>query len=355
VSLIVSQVRTLVQNTERFLREYWHRWRADLEKDAELYRAVAAKMAKFLGMGDKVVVETAVREWRKMVTDNKKALFKWKYASLVAAFTGLRDLTRVERENRQLLARIRKKFDGRETLLLLRLWRAAAEDIMWAQHLIVHMLWRYETREIALPFDAMLEHAQLQIKARHITQRFAALFKLRAARECLNVWAQEAAEEAERKRKTKQLLFRLKNRAAHDCFETWKAAVQDAKIKLREGMCANSAALARWLKRPMVNCFLAYKEYVETEKAHRAKIRKMLYRIQNACVVHTFESWIDFLGIMYEEKRAHLKLAVAEALHTGSLAVLLQMAKSQPKAYRELLDEVRERERAHQVQERLKP
>ena len=287
-----------------------------------------------------VMLETAVTEWHKMVTDNKKALFKWKYASLVSAFKGIRDLVQVERENRRLLASIRKKFLLREALLMIRLWRGAAEDLMWAQHLIVHCLWRYETREIAMPFDALFEHAKLQIKARHITHRFATLFKLRAARECFIEWAHEAAEEVERKRKTKQLLFRLKNRAAHECFEIWKAMVHDAKIKAREALCSNSAALARWLKRPMVNCFMAYKEYVETEKSHRAKIRKMMYRIQNACVVNTFESWFDYIGIMYEEKRSHLKLAVADALHTGSLAVLLQMAKTQPRAYREMLEEV---------------
>jgi len=45
-------------------------------------------------------------------------------------------------------------------------------------------------------------------------------------------------------------------------------------------MCANSAALVRWLKRPMVLKFAEWKDIVATEKSHRAKIRKMLYRIQ---------------------------------------------------------------------------
>jgi hypothetical protein len=45
-------------------------------------------------------------------------------------------------------------------------------------------------------------------------------------------------------------------------------------------MCANSKFLMRWVKRPMVVKFTEWKDVVATEKGHRAKIRKMLYRIQ---------------------------------------------------------------------------
>ena len=96
---------------------------------------------------------------------------------------------------------------------------------------------------------------------------------------------------------------------------------------------------------------------------------------QNRCVVSTFESWVSFLAVMHEERRTHLKVAVrlgiracvclqeclllllcaretltleahtkclacSDALNTGSLSVLLHMAKSQPRAYREMLQSV---------------
>ena len=66
----------------------------------------------------------------------------------------------------------------------------------------------------------------------------------------------------------------------------------------------------------------------------------MLFRLQNHCVVHTFESWVHLLAVLAEERRAHLRVAVAAALTTGSLAEVLQMAKTQPKAYRDMLHEV---------------
>ena len=66
----------------------------------------------------------------------------------------------------------------------------------------------------------------------------------------------------------------------------------------------------------------------------------MLFRLQNHCVVHTFESWVHLLVVLAEERRAHLRVAVAAALTTGSLAEVLQMAKTQPKAYRDMLHEV---------------
>jgi hypothetical protein len=45
-------------------------------------------------------------------------------------------------------------------------------------------------------------------------------------------------------------------------------------------MCANSKFLMRWVKRPMVVKFAEWKDVAATEKGHRAKIRKMLYRIE---------------------------------------------------------------------------
>ena len=66
----------------------------------------------------------------------------------------------------------------------------------------------------------------------------------------------------------------------------------------------------------------------------------MLFRLQNHCVVHTFESWVHLLAVLADERRAHLRVAVAAALTTGSLAEVLQMAKTQPKAYRDMLHEV---------------
>ena len=51
-------------------------------------------------------------------------------------------------------------------------------------------------------------------------------------------------------------------------------------LKLREAMCANSKFLMRWVKRPMVVKFAEWKDVAATEKGHRAKIRKMLYRIE---------------------------------------------------------------------------
>ena len=92
-------------------------------------------------------------------------------------------------------------------------------------------------------------------------------------------------------------------------------------------------------------------------------------------MVLTFESWVEFLSVMHEERRTHLKVAVrlgiracvclpecllllrcaretltleahtkciacSDALNTGSLSVLLHMAKAQPRAYREMLQSV---------------
>ena len=48
---------------------------------------------------------------------------------------------------------------------------------------------------------------------------------------------QTAAEEAERKMKIKQLLFRLKNRAASSCYKLWKDFVHEAKIKVCVCVC----------------------------------------------------------------------------------------------------------------------
>jgi hypothetical protein len=44
----------LVQNNENLLRNFWGRWQDLLQKDRELYNAVAVKMSKFLGMGNEV-------------------------------------------------------------------------------------------------------------------------------------------------------------------------------------------------------------------------------------------------------------------------------------------------------------
>ena len=62
-----------------------------------------------------------------------------------------------------------------------------------AQHVIVHNIWRFSMREVAMPFDALLEHAKLQIKARIITERFARLFKFRVVRACVATWHQVCA------------------------------------------------------------------------------------------------------------------------------------------------------------------
>ena len=43
-------------------------------------------------------------------------------------------------------------------------------------------------REVAIPFDFLLENAKLQLKTRIITERFAMLFKLRVVRACVGEW-----------------------------------------------------------------------------------------------------------------------------------------------------------------------
>ena len=53
----------------------------------------------------------------------------------------------------------------------------------------------------------------------------------------LSLLVHTAAEEAERKIKTKQLLFRLQNRAASTCYKLWKDFVHEAKIKVCVFVC----------------------------------------------------------------------------------------------------------------------
>jgi hypothetical protein len=315
-------------------------WASLLQDNAVVFKAVQAKMAKFLGLGDKAMIAAVLHAWHRTVADNKKALFKWTHSGLVHAFRALKDMTQIERANRQLLARISKQFLCRESILLLRMWHHAAQDFAWAKHLLVHHIWAYENREIAVPFSLLLEHAQHEIKARAITARLATRFKYRVAMHCLRLWHEEAAAEAERRTKCRQLIFRLKHHHAHGCLLVWKEFVHDVHIKARETMCGNSAFLVRWLKRPMACCFHAWEEHVAEQVAYRGKIRKMLYRISNAAVVSTFEHWVQLKAILREERRAHLRLAVGEALMTGSLAEVLHMAKSQPKVYRDCLEQV---------------
>ena len=54
--------------------------------------------------------------------------------------------------------------------------------------MIVHHIWRFELRAVAIPFDFLLEYAKMQLKARIITERFAMLFRLRVVRACVGEW-----------------------------------------------------------------------------------------------------------------------------------------------------------------------
>ena len=89
------------------------------------------------------------RRGRTQVADRKKALFKWRNAELVHTWRALKDITSVTRDNRRLLARVRARLHARKEAGALVLWRQAAEDWRWAQHLVVHTLWAYEVRVFA--------------------------------------------------------------------------------------------------------------------------------------------------------------------------------------------------------------
>lgn len=78
------------------------------------------------------------------------------------------------------------------------------------------------------------------------------------------------------------LMKRIKNANVITCMTQWLNCVQEAKIKLKEDMCAASPLLMRWLKRPMSRCYDAWMELYQKEKRNRQILERMAYRLQNA-------------------------------------------------------------------------
>jgi hypothetical protein len=54
----------------------------------------------------------------------------------------------------------------------------------------------------------------------------------------------------------------------------------------------------RWLKRPMVHTFEAWRDTYQTEKRNRQILERMAYRLRNACVVAAFADWNNYVDIM---------------------------------------------------------
>jgi hypothetical protein len=142
---------------------------------------------------------------------------------------------------------------------------------------------------------------------------------MRPASRCIKcLW-----EYVERQVHMRLLMKRIKNHLVISMLAQWLAMVQDAKIALKEQLCASSPLLMRWLKRPMSRTFVGWQELYQTEKRNRQILERMAYRLQNACVVAAFADWNHYVDVMVGERFDALKAATAAALRSCNLTGLL--------------------------------
>lgn len=141
--------------------------------DEETKRKVAEKLGKFLGMGTNAMLRRCFECWGELAKKKRKALWKWKNSVLVRCWQEYKTIVATRASNSKLLARVRQRWFNWSLLVGVARWKAALEDRKWARHVIVHALWRFSMREIAMPFDALQEHAALSKKERFIRDRFA--------------------------------------------------------------------------------------------------------------------------------------------------------------------------------------
>ena len=329
----------------------WGYWADYMDDLRELWSKVGEKCGNFMHMLTGNFVKMAFAEWKDMMIKNLKAKKRRKHFGLYTAWRAYKQWLTELKLFRGIQERIKIKWRNILTREQFYQFKDCVDERLYNRSLVGDGILMWQNKQIIHPFRSMYEHAQQAIHYRKTVAQFRRRYELRGILPLARAWQDVAHERAERKRTVKEAVFALYRRIIMIAVDTWKNIVKDRKIQEREMAAKGSKTLMRIVKRPMVRCFEAYKEYFEKERRNRQIVARIAYRWNNACVVVAFNNWITFVDMAIEERREALRNAVLDAMQMGQLATLLRTAKNQARKYarhnlEDVMKEVLEEEHA---------
>jgi len=299
------------------------------QPDDEIMTKLRDKCSNILALLGGDLLRSVVWNWSALARKNKRAMIRWKRQSEYEAWRKWREYCKVELEMKTITRAIQRKREISHKWEALVDWEYIIRSIRYNRSLVADALMIWLNVRKVHAFRAFDELVLIRKYFRAVIAKFRERFRMRPAQRCVLA----LHDYVERMAHMRFIVNRIKNRNALTCLLLWSDLVQDTKIALREQMCASSALLLRWLKRPMYQCFELWRDKWQELRRNRRILERMAYRMKNACVVASFNDWNRFVDIMVEERFEELKLAVSEALQRGQMTKFVESVVKQRRLF----------------------
>lgn len=224
----------------------------------------------------------------------------------------------------EILARARtiKRAKTRMTKYLehyfLRLWAFNVRELFRQRDTIDRIAFRMQNRCLVMCFTQWMHWTSETIYTRQVVTKIRRTYEIRVVREPLQKWYMDSRHSS----RLKRLVYRIKNRAVQLGFEEMAKMLEESKLRIKEAMLEKSTLIARWLKRPMVECWTAWSVHCEELRRRDQLLKRLRYRMLNAGAVRAISEWQHMIRLNKEERRQMLYFAVADAVKNGASSQL---------------------------------
>ena len=195
-----------------------------------------------------------------------------------------------------------------------RLWSYNVQELSRQRETIDRIAFRMQNRSLVMCYAQWMHWTSETVYTREVVAKIRRTYEIRVVRQPLEKWHNDARHSS----RLKRLVYRIKNRAVHLAFEEMGRMVEETKLHMKEAMLEKSTLIARWLKRPMIECWDAWSAHCAELRRRDQILKRLRYRMLNAGAVRALSEWKHMTRLNKEERRQMLFFAVSDAIKNGA-------------------------------------
>ena len=289
----------------------WRTWLRQLTSTARTAATIRERCSSIVYYISHGACVECFAMWKDRIQKRKRAIRMFTHACLIRCLhVWTNEIIPRSRTIKRAKVRMTKHLEH----YFVRLWAYNVQELSRQRDTIDRIAFRMQNRCLVMCCTQWMHWTSETIYTREVVAKIRRTYEIRVAREPLEKWYNDARHSA----RLKRLVYRIKNRAVQLAFEEMARMVEETKLHMKEAMLEKSTLIARWLKRPMIECWDAWSAHCAELRRRDQLLKRLRYRMLNAGAVRALSEWKRMIRLNQEERRQMLFFAVSDAVKNGA-------------------------------------